>query len=179
MLSNVDSNKSRLSKSSFFPLIENESSIIIAEIKASLSASQYVKRPPKTGRVIINIINIIIKVLNIIKRIWRNCSRLIESDSSAFKNLIELKSSVIIFRLLSKWIIKGIEISGINEKNMDERKFIYAPNMVSKIPTVIGIEILSLTLGISISSVRVVIKETNNDIIMGILNIYKIIKVVI
>ena len=71
-----------------------------------------------------NMISIIIRVLNIINRIWRNCNRLIDSDSSAFKNLIELKLSVIIFRLLSKWIIKGIEISGINEKKIDDKKFI-------------------------------------------------------
>ena len=72
-----------------------------------------------------------------------------------------------------------MEISGINEKNMDDRKFIYTPLMVSSNATVTGIEILSLILGISTSSVIVAITETNNETNKGILKIYKIINVVI
>ena len=36
---------------------------------------------------------------------------------------------------------------GINEKNIDDRKFIYTPLMLSNNPTVTGIDILSLILG--------------------------------
>jgi len=72
-----------------------------------------------------------------------------------------------------------MEIRGINEKNMDDRKFIYTPLMVSNNATASGIEILSLTLGISTSSVKVASTETNNEIIKGILKRYKIINVVI
>ena len=72
-----------------------------------------------------------------------------------------------------------MEISGINEKNMDDIKFIYTPLMVSNNATVTGIEILSLILGISTSSVKVASADTNNETIKGILKIYKIINVVI
>ena len=72
-----------------------------------------------------------------------------------------------------------MEISGINEKNMDDRKFIYTPLMVSSNATVTGIDILSLILGISTSSVTVASADTNNETIKGILKIYKIINVVI
>ena len=72
-----------------------------------------------------------------------------------------------------------MEIRGINEKNMDDRKFIYTPLMVSNNPTVTGIEILSLILGTSTSSVMVASADTNNATIKGILKRYKIINVVI
>ena len=72
-----------------------------------------------------------------------------------------------------------MEINGINEKNIDDRKFIYTPLIVSIKPTVIGIEILSLIFGISTSSIMVEINDINIAINNGILNIYRIIKVVI
>ena len=72
-----------------------------------------------------------------------------------------------------------MEISGINEKNIDDKKFIYTPLMVSNNATDTGIEILSLILGISTSSAMVASDETNNETIKGILKIYKIINVVI
>jgi len=72
-----------------------------------------------------------------------------------------------------------MEISGINEKNIVDRKFIYTPLMLSNNPTTTGIEILSLILGISISSVTVARIDTNNETIKGILKTYKIINVVI
>ena len=71
-----------------------------------------------------------------------------------------------------------MEISGINEKNMDDKKFIYIPAIVSNSETTIGIEILSLTLGIVMSSVRVASNETINEIINGISKKYRIRNVV-
>lgn len=84
-----------------------------------------------------------------------------------------------IFRLFNKWIINGIDIRGINEKNMVDRKFIYAPATVRINATTNGIEILSLIFGIWISSVMVASIDTDNDSNKGILKIYKIKNVVI
>jgi hypothetical protein len=75
-------------------------------------------------------------------------------------------------------MINGIEIRGINEKNMEDRKFIYTPAIVRINAATNGIEILSLIFGIWISSVIVVIVETANESNTGILKIYKIINVV-
>ena len=75
-------------------------------------------------------------------------------------------------------MIKGIEISGISEKNIDDKKFIYIPLIVSNIATTIGIEILSLILGISMSSVTVASNEMINEIMNGISKKYKIRNVV-
>ncbi len=61
---------------------------------------------------------------------------------------------------------------------MDDKKFIYIPVIVSNNATAIGIEILSLILGISMSSVRVATDETINEIINGISKKYKIRNVV-
>ena len=61
---------------------------------------------------------------------------------------------------------------------MDDRKFIYTLAIVSNNATTMGIEILSLILGISISSVRAASDETIKEIIIGISNIYRIKNVV-
>ena len=62
---------------------------------------------------------------------------------------------------------------------MDDRKFNYTPAIVSNNPTHNGIERLSLILETSTNSNTVVIADTNNEIIIGILKRYKIDKVVI
>ena len=123
-------------------------------------------------------INNIINVLRAISNICRNCNLRIDSVSKACKNLIELKFIVITLRLFSKWIINGIDIKGINEKNIDDRKFIYIPATVSNKAAEIGIETLSLILGMSISSIIVTNIETSNAVMTDILKKYKIINVV-
>jgi hypothetical protein len=72
-----------------------------------------------------------------------------------------------------------MEIKGMSEKKIEDKKFIYIPLMVSIRATIKGIDILSLILGITINSVIVATIDTIKATIKGILNMNKITNVVI
>tara|TARA_B110000438_G_C15662528_1_gene584584 strand:- start:516 stop:797 length:282 start_codon:yes stop_codon:yes gene_type:complete len=89
--------------------------------------------PVKTGLEIIKIMKSIIRVLIINKSILIILILFIDSVSMLLKNLNVLKGIFSNFLLFNKWKIKGIEISGNNQRIAVVRKLIAKCKLLLKL----------------------------------------------